>query len=76
MTTKKKSHAKQFKIDAVKFVTEQGYKILEAARNLDIHPNVLRNWRDRLKPDSEDAFPGKVHKTSEKEEIYRLRKEN
>jgi transposase-like protein len=36
MTTKKKSYSKQFKIDAVKFVTEQGYKISEAARNLEL----------------------------------------
>jgi transposase len=65
MTTKKKSYSKQFKIDAVKLVTEQGYKIAEAARNLDIHPNVLRNWRDQFKTDSDEAFPGKGHMTPE-----------
>jgi len=31
MTTKKKSYSNQFKIDAVKLVTEQGYK----EKNLD-----------------------------------------
>ena len=76
MKTKKKSYSKQFKIDAVKLVTEQGYKIAEAARNLDIHPNVLRNWRDQFKTASNEAFPGKGHLTPEKEELYRLRKEN
>lgn len=76
MTTKKKSYSKQFKIDAVKLVTEQGYKISEAARNLDIHPNALRNWRNQFKTDSDEAFPGKGHMTSEKEELHRLRKEN
>ncbi len=45
MTTKRKSYSKQFKIDAVKLVTGQGYKISEAARNLDIHPNILRKRR-------------------------------
>ena len=76
MTTKKKSYSKQFKIDAVKLVTEQGYKISEAARNLDIHPNVLRHWRNQLKTDSDQAFPGKGHMTPEIEELHRLRKEN
>ena len=76
MRTKKKSYSKQFKIDAVKLVTDQGYKIAEAARNLDIHPNVLRNWRDQFKPDSDEAFPGKGHTMPEKEELHRLRKEN
>ena len=76
MTTKKKSCPKQFKIDAVKLVTEQGYKASEAARNLGIHPNVLRHWVNRFKTDSNDAFPGKGHMTPENEELNRLRKEN
>jgi len=75
MTTKKKSYSKQFKIDAVKLVTEQGYKAAEAARNLGIHPNVLRHWVNRFKTDSNDAFPGKGHMTPEIEELHRLRKE-
>ena len=76
MTTERKSYSKQFKMDAVKLVTEQGYKVSEAARNLDIHPNVLRNWRDQFKTDSDEAFPGKGYMTPEKEELYLLRKEN
>lgn len=76
MTTKRKSYSKQFKIDAVKLVADQGYKITEAARNLDIHPNILRKWRDQLTGNSDQAFPGKGHMTPEKEELYRLRKEN
>jgi len=76
MIKKKKSYSKQFKIDAVKLVTEQGFKISEAARNLDIHPNVLRHWRNQLKTDSDQAFPGKGHMAPEIEELHRLRKEN
>ena len=68
MTTKKKSYSKQFKIDAVKLVTEQGYKVSEAARNLEINPNVLRNWRDQFKIDSIISF-GKCHMTPEKRGI-------
>ncbi len=76
MTTKRKSYSTQFKIDAVKLVTEEGYKISEAARNLEINPNVLRRWKDQLKVDGDQAFPGKGHMTPEKEELDRLRKEN
>ena len=76
MSVEKKSYTKQFKIDAVKLVTEQGYKIAEAARNLDIHPNNLRNWRDQFSSGSDQAFPGKGHMTPEKEELNQLRKEN
>ncbi len=76
MTKKRKSYAKQFKIDTVKLVTEQGYKISEAARNLGINPNVLRRWKDQFETDSNQAFPGKGCMTPEKAELHRLLKEN
>lgn len=75
MTTMRKSYSDQFKIDAVKLVIEQGYKASEAARNLGIHPNVLRHWVNRFKEDSNNAFPGKGHMSPENEELNRLRKE-
>lgn len=45
MTKKKKSYSKQFKIDAIQLMAEQGCKVSEAARNLDVHSNILRHWR-------------------------------
>ena len=76
MAQKRKHYSKQFKIDAVKLVTEQGYKVSEAARNLGIHHSSLRNWKKQLETDDNQAFPGKGHMIPEKEELYRLRKEN
>ncbi len=76
MSKTRKSYSKQFKVDAVKLITEQGYKISEAARNLGINPNVLRRWKDQFETDSNQAFPGKGHMTPEKAELHRLRKEN
>ena len=75
MTQKRKHYSKQFKIDAVKLVTEQGYKVSEAARNLGIHHSSLRSWKKQLETDGNQSFPGKGHMTSDKEELYRLRKE-
>ena len=75
MTIERKSYSKQFKIDAVKLLTEQGYKISEAARNLGINPNVLRRWKNQFATDNDQAFPGKGHMTLENEELHRLRKE-
>ena len=76
MEKKRKHYSKRFKIDAVKLVTEQGYKESEAARNLGIHHSSLRRWKKELETDGNQAFPGKGHMTPEKEELYRLRKEN
>lgn len=75
MSQKRKHYSKQFKIDAVKLVNEKGYKVSEAARNLGIHPNSLRRWKEQLEKDGNHAFPGKGHMTPEKAELYRLRKE-
>ncbi len=76
MGKKRKSYSKQFKIDAVKLVTEQGYNVSEAARNLGIHHGVLRKWKKQLESDKSEAFPGKGKMTPEKDELIRLRKEN
>jgi transposase len=70
MTQKRKHYSKQFKIDAVKLVTEQGYKVSEAARNLGIHYSSLRHWKKQLETDDNQAFPGKGHMTPEKEELF------
>ncbi len=76
MTEKRKQYSKQFKIDAVKLVTEQGYNVSEAARSLGIHQGVLRRWKKQLISDEGQAFPGNGKMSPEKEELIRLRKEN
>jgi transposase len=76
MTQKRKHYSKQFKIDAVNLVTEQGFNVSEAARNLGIHHSSLRRWKRQLESDGNKAFPGKGNLSSEKEELNRLRKEN
>ena len=76
MAKKHKQYSKQFKIDAIKLVTEEGYKVAEAARNLGIHHASLRRWKKQLENDGTEAFPGKGNMIPEKEELFRLRKEN
>jgi transposase len=75
MSQTRRGFTKEFKVDAVKLVTEQGYKVTEAARNLGISTNVLRRWRDQLEKQADQAFPGKGFMTPDKEELHRLRKE-
>ena len=76
MSQKRKHYSKQFKIDAVQLVTEQGFEISEAARNLGIHHSSLRRWKRQLESDGNQAFPGKGNLSAEKDELNRLRKEN
>ena len=75
MTQERRRFSKQFKIDAVKLVTEQGYNLSEAVRNLGIHHSSLRRWKKQFETNDNQAFPGKGHMSPEKEELDRLRKE-
>ena len=68
---KKKRFDRDFKISAVKMVTQEGHKASEVARSLGIHPNQLYNWKKKFSDNGEKAFPGKGHLT----EISALRKQ-
>jgi len=61
----------EFKEEAVKLITEKGYKVSEASRNLDINASMLRRWQRELSPESDDSIDA-----DEKAELQRLRKEN
>ena len=75
-TNVRKKYSQEFKHDAVKLVTEQGYRVSEASRNLDVNTGVLRRWIKELEKDKAVAFPGNGRMTPEQEEIKRLREEN
>ena len=60
---KKKRFDKDFKIAAVKMVTEAGHKAAEVARSLDIHPNMLYSWKRKYADSGEKAFVGTGHLT-------------
>ena len=48
MPRTRRTYTAEFKTQAVKLVTEQGYSVAEAARSLGISENLLRNWKQAL----------------------------
>ena len=42
--SKRKKYPKEFKLDAVSLVSEQGYTRTEAAKSLSINSNMLGRW--------------------------------
>jgi transposase-like protein len=40
----RKKYSKEFKLDAISLVTDQGYTRIEAASSLAIQPNMLGRW--------------------------------
>jgi transposase len=76
MVEKRKTYTAEFKHEAVRLSTEQGYGVAETARNLGLNVNMLRRWRRELNDTPNGAFPGHGRLTPEQEELHRLREEN
>ena len=72
---KRKIYNREFKIEAVRLITEKGYSVAEASRNLGIDYSVLRRWKNQLAGDPEHAFPGKGKLKAPDEELRRLKRE-
>ena len=71
----RRQFGREFKIEAVKLVTERGVAVAQAARDLDVAESVLRRWMRELAQDPRDAFPGNGVMKPEQAELERLRKE-
>ena len=72
----RRQFSREFKLEAVRLVKDRGVSVPQAARDLDVHENVLRKWVRELAADPQQAFPGKGVMKPEQAEIDRLKKEN
>ena len=57
MGVSRRLFTKEFKLAAVRRL-EQGVSIAEAARALEVNPNVLHRWRREFRQGTGNAFPG------------------
>jgi transposase len=71
----RRKFGREFKIEAVRLVKERGVSVAQAARDLDVHENVLRKWIQEFASDPAQAFPGLGQMKPEQLEIDRLRRE-
>jgi transposase len=76
MARLRRTYTPEFKTEAVKLVTEQGYSIAEAARSLGLRDNLLRNWKQAMEAQGQQAFPGQGKLPAIEEELRRLRADN
>ena len=70
---KRRNDTDEFKEESVKLVTEQHYKITEAARNLGVHHSLLRRWIKASSPEDESSNDTTVQL---KMDLKRVKKEN
>jgi transposase len=68
-------HGREFKVEAVRLVREGGVTAAQAARDLGVHPKLLRRWVKEFAADPQHSFPGKGNLKPEQLEIERLRRE-
>lgn len=76
MTKARRTFTREFKLQAIKLITEQGYSYAEAARQLGVRDTQLRLWKKQFDADTEQAFPGRGNKPFLEAEVERLRAEN
>jgi transposase len=75
--SQRKKYSKEFKIDAINLVKEQGYSCSEAAKSLGLAYDLLNRWiRESEKLDENQAFRGNGKLTAEQLEIRQLKEEN
>ncbi|ERI14578.1 hypothetical protein O206_21370 [Ochrobactrum sp. EGD-AQ16] len=70
----RRKFGREYKLEAVKLVQERGVSVTQAARDLDVHENVLRGRvREYGSDDAGVSGPGQIK--PEQLEIERLREE-
>ena len=75
MAESRRTFTREFKVAAVKLVTEKGRSFSEAARSLGIATELLRRWKISLDTEGQEAFPGHGNLPPAEDELRRLKAE-
>jgi transposase len=76
MADKRRTSTAEVKREAVHLVTEQGYAVAEAARNLGLNPQMLQRWKREHTEHEHAAFPGNGRVLPAQAELPRLQEEH
>ena len=75
MSETRRKYSREFKIEAVRLVTEGGQTIAETARELGVNAGLLGHWKRQLTNNGEQSFPGKGRMKPLEEEVRRLQRD-
>jgi transposase len=73
MAGNRKVHTAEFKLQAVKMITEQKLSVAETARRLGVSESLLHTWKKAVRTKGNEAFPGSGHLTPIEEENRQLK---
>ena len=57
MARKRKTYLAEFKLQAVKMITEQTFSVAEVARRLGVSESLLHSWKKAFREQGEDECP-------------------
>jgi transposase len=72
---KRQTYTAEFTCEAVRLVTEHGYRVAAAARHVGLHAQMLQRWNRALAARANGAFPGKGRRSPDQEEVHYLRED-
>lgn len=75
MGRSRRKYSREFKLEAVRLVVEQGRTVGDVAESLGVHRSLLQRWKSQLESEGALAFPGNGRSNATDEEIRRLKKE-
>ena len=76
MGKKRKQYTKEYKVEAVRLIVEEGRSLSEVARELGTAQSLLHRWKKKSEEGKIEPFPGTGRLSPEDEELRQLRREN
>ena len=74
MAKKRRQFTKEFKVESVRLIIDQGRSIADVARSLGVGEGVLSQWKRNYAKLSTEAFPGQGKRTAHDDEVWQLKK--
>ena len=71
----RRKYSHEFKVEAVRMITQQNLSVAEVAGDLGVSGTVLRRWKKELASEGDQAFPGNGKLSPEQDELRQLRQE-
>jgi transposase len=68
--------SKEFKLEAVRLMVEEGRTQKDVSLELGVNPQSLYRWRQEFEASPTEAFPGQGNRKETDRELHELRREN
>ena len=56
MSTSRRRYTPEFKLEAVRLISDQGQRVKDVAESLGVHPGLLHQWRAAVRANGSNAF--------------------